>query len=75
MPTFVEAHEASKMIYKVRSLKLGTTAGSFLDEIITLSKEVFKGFESDIDAEIWKVSTPSQESAENNDTVKQPAGS
>jgi hypothetical protein len=48
---------------------------SFLEEIITLSKEVFKGFESDMPIGIRTLGDPTQETAENNKKVKQTAGS
>jgi len=47
-PKFNEAHEASKTICKVRSLKSRIKTRSFLEEIITSSEEVFIDFESDM---------------------------
>ena len=71
----MEAHQASKMICKVRSLKSRIKTGSFLEEIITSSNEVFKDCVSDMGVEIEKLGNPTRETAENNDTVKQIAGS
>jgi len=47
-PTFIEAHEVSNMIRKVRSLKSLIKTGSFLEDITTSSKKVFSDFKSDI---------------------------
>jgi hypothetical protein len=63
------------MICKVRSLKLRIKTGAFLEEIIPSSNEVFKDCGSDMAVEICKLGNPTRESAENNDTVKQIAGS
>ena len=71
----MEAHQASKMICKVRSLKSRIKTHSFLEEIITSSNEVFKDCVSDMAVEIQKLGNPTRETAENNDTVKQIAGS
>jgi len=46
-----------------------------LEEITTSSNEVFKDFVSDMAVEIWMLSIPTCETAENNDTVKPTAGS
>jgi len=48
---------------------------SYLEEIITSSNEVFKECVSDIAVEIRMVGIPTRETAENNDTVQQTAGS
>jgi len=74
-PTFMEAHQASKMICKVRSLKSRIKTRSFLEEIITSRNEVFKDCVSDMAVEIQTLGIPTRETAENNDTVKQIAGS
>jgi len=74
-PTFMEAYQASKMICKVRSLKSRIKTCSFLEEMITSSNEVFKDSVSDMVVEIQKLGNPTRETAENNDTVKQIAGS
>jgi len=71
----MEAHQASKMICKVRSLQSRIKTRSFLEEIITSSNEVFKDSVSDMAVEIQKLGVPTQETAENNDTVKQIAAS
>jgi len=42
---------------------------SFLEEIITLSHEVFKDCVSVMVVEIGKLGIPTRETAENNDTV------
>jgi len=46
--TYIQAHQASNMICKVRSLKSRIKKGLFLKEIITSSNEVFKDVESDM---------------------------
>jgi hypothetical protein len=46
-----------------------------LEEIIISSQEVFKDFESDMVVEIRMLGHLTRETAENNDTVKQTAGS
>jgi len=48
--------------------------GSFLEEIITSSNEVFKDYVSDMAVEIRTLGNLTQKTAENNDTVKQTAG-
>jgi hypothetical protein len=48
---------------------------SFLEEIITSSKEVFKCFESDMPVRIRMLGDPTRETAEYNKKVKQTAGS
>ena len=63
------------MICKVRSLKSRIKTRSFLEEIITSSNEVFKDCVSDMAVEIQKLGNLTRETAENNDTVKQIAGS
>jgi len=47
-PTFIEAHQPSKMICKVRSLKSQMKIHSFLEKIVTSSNEVSKDFECDM---------------------------
>jgi len=47
---------------------------SFLEEIITLSNEVFKDFESDMVVRMGQVCNPARETAESIITVKQSAG-
>ena len=54
-PSFIEAHKASKMTYNIWSLKSQIKTPSFLDKIITLSNEVFKDFESDLELGIRKL--------------------
>jgi len=52
-PTFIKAHQASKMICKVRLLKSQIKKHSSSQEIITSSNEVFKDLELDIVFGIW----------------------
>jgi hypothetical protein len=47
-PTFIDAHQASNMIWKVRSHKSRIKIPSFLEDIIASSNKVLKDFESDI---------------------------
>jgi hypothetical protein len=63
------------MICKVRSLKSRLKTRSFLEDIITSSNEVFKDCAFHMAVEIRKLVNPTRETAENNDTVKQIAGS
>jgi len=74
-PTFIEAHQTSKMMCKVWSLKLRIKTGSYLEEIINSCNEVFKDCVSDMVVDIRKPGYPTRETAENNNTVKQTAGS
>ena len=74
-PSSIEAHHASKMICNVRSLKSRIQTRSVLEGIITSSNEVFKDCVSDMAVEIRLLGIPTRETAENNDTVKQTAGS
>jgi hypothetical protein len=46
--TFIESHQASKMICKVRSLESWIKTRSLFDDILTCSNEVFKDLVSDI---------------------------
>jgi hypothetical protein len=71
----MEAHQASKMICKVRSLKSRINTHSFLEEIITCSNEVFRDCVSDMAGEMQKLGNSTRETAENYNTVKQIAGS
>jgi hypothetical protein len=73
--TFIEAHEVSRMICTVRSLKSCIKRCSSLEEIIPSSNEVFKDCVSDMAVEIRKLCNPTWETAENNNTVIQIAGS
>jgi len=66
----MEAHQASKMICKVRSLKSRMKKCSFLEEIIISSNEVFLDCVSDMAEEIQKLGNRTRETPENNDTVK-----
>jgi len=73
--TFIEAHQAFKMIGKVRSLKSRLNTHALLEDIITSSNEVFNDFESDIVVGIRKISNLTCETAESNLIVTQNAGS
>jgi hypothetical protein len=73
--TFIEAHQASKMICNVRFLKSRIKTCSFLEEIITSSNEVFEDCVSDMEVEIKKLGIPARETAKNKDTVMQNPGS
>ena len=66
-----EAHQASKMIYRVRSLKWRIKTRSFVDEIISMSNVVFKDFECDMQVGIRQLGNPTRKTAESNDTAKQ----
>jgi hypothetical protein len=48
---------------------------SFLEEIITSSKQVFKDFEFAMAVRIRTLGDPTQETAASDDTVKQTVGS
>jgi len=74
-PTFIEAHQASKIICNVRSLKSRMKTRSFLEKIITSNNEVFNDCVSDMVVEITKLGIPTPETAENNDTSTQNTGS
>jgi hypothetical protein len=74
-PTFIEAHQASKMISNERSLKSRIKPRSFLDKIITSSNELFNDYVCDMAVDIWKLGTPTRHTAENNHTVMQNVGS
>jgi len=52
-PTFIEAHQASNMSCKVRSLKSRMKTDSFLEDIITWSNKDFKDSESDSVVGTW----------------------
>jgi len=71
MPTFIETHQASKMICKVRSLKSPIKTCSGLEENTTSNYEGFKDFVSDRAVGIRKLHNPTRETTESNVTVKQ----
>jgi len=73
--TFVEAHQASKMICKLRLLKLRIKTCSSFEQIITSKNEVFKGFESDMAVGLRKLDNPTRKAAERNNKVQQSASS
>jgi len=74
-PSFIEALQASKMIYNVRSLRSRIKTRSFLEEIITSSKEVFKDLESDMVVRIRTLVDPTRRPGESDNTVNQTASS
>jgi hypothetical protein len=74
-PTFSEAHQASKMICKVRLLQSRIKTGSFLEQITTSSNELFKDCSSDMAVEIRKLGNPTRETTDNNNTVQHMVGS
>jgi len=74
-PTFIEAHRASDMICKARSLKPQIMTCSFLEEIITSRNEVIRDFEHDMAVGIRKLYKPTQDTAKSYVIVKQNAGS
>jgi hypothetical protein len=74
-PTFIEAHQASKMICKVRSLKSRMKTPSFFEDIRTLRKEVLSDFEFDTAVDIMKLGNPTREIAKNHDILKKNPGS
>ena len=63
-PTFIEAHEASNMIGKVRSLNSRIKTQSFLEDIITWVNEIFINWESDMVVGIWSLCNSSWEAVE-----------
>jgi len=73
-PTFSEAHQASKMICKVKSLKSRINTCSILEEITTSSNAVFKDFESGMAVGIRNLGNPTPKTAEGKDTAKQTLG-
>ena len=63
------------MICNVRSLRSRIKTHSFLEEIITASKEVFKDLESDMAVRIRTLVDPTRKPDESDDIVKQTARS
>ena len=57
-PSFIQSHHPSKIICNVRSLKSRIETSSFLEEIITSSKEVLKDLESDMAVRIGTLVHP-----------------
>jgi hypothetical protein len=74
-PRFIQAHQVSRMSCNIRSLKSRIKTGSLLEEMITLSKEVFKDVASHKTVEIGKPGNPTRDNAESNDIVEQTSGS
>ena len=70
-PAFVEAHQVSKMMCKVRSLKSQILTHSYLEEIITFSNEVLYNFESDMAVGIRNLCNSTQETAKSHVIVNQ----
>jgi len=63
-PIWIEAHHASKMSCKVRLLKSRIKTRSFLEEIITSSKEVFEDCESDMVVKNRMLGNPTRKTPE-----------
>jgi len=74
-PSFIEAHQASKMICNVRSLRSRIKTRSFLEEIIASSKAVLKDLEYDMAVRIRTLVDPTQKPGESDDTVNQTVSS
>ena len=74
-PTFIGAHQASKIICKLWSLKSRIKTPSFSEEIIISSNEVIKDFETDRAVGIGKLGNPTREMAQSYVIVKQNADS
>jgi len=72
---YLQAHQASNMICKVRSLKWRIMTSSLWEETITLSNEVFNDSESDVAVGIRKLGNRTRKSAQSNDTATRTAGS
>jgi len=72
--TCIEAHQASKMICKVRSLISWIQTHTFWEEIMTSSDEVLKDFESDMAVGIRKMGNPTWETTKRYVIRKQNAG-
>jgi len=68
--TFRDVHQASNMIWRVRSYKSGVKTHSCLDDTITSNKELFLDFESDMVLGIWSLCQFSWMTVKNNDMVK-----
>jgi hypothetical protein len=68
-PTFIETHQTSKIISKVRLFKWKIKTHLFLDEIITSSNEVLKDFECYMAVGIRQLGNLTQETAKSNMTV------
>jgi len=69
-PTFIDTHQASNMIVKVRSLKSRIMTGSFSEYIITSSNEIFIDWESNMVVGIWKLCNSSWETVKSNIIVE-----
>jgi hypothetical protein len=74
-PSFIEAHQASKIIYNIRSVRSRIKTHSFLEEIITSIKEEFKDLESDMAVRIRTLVDPTRKPGQSDDTVMQNASS
>jgi len=71
----IKAHKASKTMCRVWSLKSPMKTNSSLKEIITLSKEVFRDFESVMAVPIRNLGNVTWKTAKGNDAVKPSADS
>jgi len=74
-PTLIEAHQASKKICNVRSLKARQKTQSFLQQIIVCSIEVFIDFESGMVGQIRNLGIATCASAESIVVVQSYPGS
>jgi hypothetical protein len=73
--TFIEVHQASNIIRRVRSFKSQIQSYLLLDDIITSSNEVFTDFESDIVLGIWSLCISGWVTVKSYNSVKYAAGS
>jgi len=69
-PTVIDAHQATKMICKVKFLKPPIETSSFLEEIITCRNDVLKVIVSDIVVGIWKLGNLTWETDKSHNIVK-----
>jgi len=69
-PTFIEAHQASKMICRVGSVKSWMKTRSILEQTLTSSNEVFQDFESDMAVGMRKLGNLTPKTASSHDPVK-----
>jgi len=74
-PTFNAAHQASKISWKVRSLKSRIKTSSFFEDNTTFSNEVFKYFVSDIAVGSWTLRNSTRVTVKRYVIVRHNAGS
>jgi len=58
---FIQVDQSLKVMCKIQSLTLSMHTGSYFEDIITSSSEVFTDLQSHIMVGIWKVGNPPQE--------------